>query len=129
MGPFSTLRPGLESTGVQAERQKEMSEYRRILSPTRSLHDVVVVVKGAGIHLGRKHEETILVFLGKRWKKHNNPSFLQKAWDKMSVIKKNSNSHLSVSGWGHELELRGVHKDRAVWRTIHVIKQGSGGAL
>lgn len=86
MGPFSTLRLGLESTGVQAERQKEMSEYRRILSPTRSLHDVVVVVKGAGIHLGRKHEETILVFLGKKWKKHNNPSFLQKAWDKMSVI-------------------------------------------
>lgn len=108
-----------------------MSEDRRILSPTRSLHIVVVVVKGAGIHLGRKREETILVFfLGKKWKNHvfNNPSFLQKAWDKMSIIK-NSNSHLSVSGWGHELELRGVHKDRAVWRTIHVIKQRGGGAL
>lgn len=39
-----------------------MSEDRRILSPTRSLHIVVVVVKGAGIHLGRKREETILVF-------------------------------------------------------------------
>lgn len=106
-----------------------MSEYRRILSLTHSLH-VVVVVKGAGIHLGRKREETILGFLGKKWKNHvfNNPSFPQKAWDKMSTIK-NSNSHLSVSGWGHELELRGIHEDRAVLSTIHVIEQGSGGAL
>lgn len=83
MEPFST-ETGSLNTGVQAERQKEVSEHRRILSPTRSV--LTVVVEGAGIHL-------------------------------------------SVSGRGHELELRGIHEDRAVGNTVHVIKQGSGGAL
>lgn len=37
------------------------------------------------------------------------------------VVVKNTGIHLSVSGWRHELELRGIHKDRAVLRIIHII--------
>lgn len=39
----------------------------------------------------------------------------------LHIVVEDAGIHLCVSGWWHKLELRGIHKNRAVWRTIHVI--------
>lgn len=71
---------------------------------------------------GRKKRKSILVWVRKNTTiQSGNPKKLTSYKRLRTNVVVNDNSHLRVSRWWHEPELRSIHKNRAVLRTICVI--------